>query len=143
MAHEILSVKLCQLDDCMEKLHSRIRMSETEDCIRLQRELTILEQECSETEYALREKLQRSKSALTAVLSQSCRQLEEIIRQTDEQLQTIIRSSPDEETAVEGRLLLAEYALDFAHLAASRALLVSMKAIDTQLLAQQKERSFP
>ena len=31
MAHEILSVKLCQLEERLAELHSRIRMSETAD----------------------------------------------------------------------------------------------------------------
>ena len=31
MAHEILSVKLCQLEERVERLHSRIRLSETAD----------------------------------------------------------------------------------------------------------------
>lgn len=36
MAHEILSVKLCQLDERMERLHSRIHISETASRNRLQ-----------------------------------------------------------------------------------------------------------
>ena len=47
------------------------------------------------------------------------------------------QDSPDPETAVEEKLLLAEYALDFAHQAADRALLLSMEAIDAQLQQQE------
>ena len=39
MAHEILSVKLCQLDERMERLHSRIHISETASRNRLQQEI--------------------------------------------------------------------------------------------------------
>ena len=47
----------------------------------------------------------------------------------------------DSKAAAEGKILLAEYALDFALEAANRALLLSMEAIDTQLTSQEQERS--
>ena len=31
MAHEIMSVKLCELDDRVARLHSRLRLTETAD----------------------------------------------------------------------------------------------------------------
>ena len=40
---------------------------------------------------------------------------------------------------VEEKILLAEFALDFAQRAAERALLISLEAIDAQLVWQQKE----
>ena len=50
MAHEILSVKLCQLDDRVGKLHTRIRMSETASPSQLKQEISMLKQECREGE---------------------------------------------------------------------------------------------
>ena len=61
MAHEILSVKLCQLDDRIGKLHSRIHMSEIAGHSQLRKEIEVMEQECMESESALRENLRRSK----------------------------------------------------------------------------------
>lgn len=141
MAHEILSIKLCQLEERVERLHSRIRLSETADRPRLGREMEQLEQECLASEAALREQLQHSRSGLVAILSQGYSQMEQIIQTSRDQLQTLARDNPEPEAGVEEKLLLAEYALDFAHQAADRALLFSMEAIDAQL--QQQEGSKP
>ena len=48
VAHEILCVKLSQLDDRRGKLHTRIHMRKTASHGRLQQEITSLEQECIE-----------------------------------------------------------------------------------------------
>lgn len=139
MAHEILSIKLCQLEERVDRLHSRIRLSETADRPRLRREMERLEQECLTSEAALREQLQHSRSALVSVLGQGYGQMEQIIQASRDKLQALARDNPDPAAAVEEKLLLAEYALDFAHQAADRALLFSMEAIDAQL--QQQEGS--
>lgn len=141
MAHEILSIKLCQLEERVERLHSRIRLSETADRPRLGQEMEQLEQECLASEAALREQLQHSRSGLVSILSQGYSQMEQIIQTSRDQLQTLARDNPEPEAGVEEKLLLAEYALDFAHQAADRALLFSMEAIDAQL--QQQEGSKP
>lgn len=139
MAHEILSIKLCQLEERVERLHSRIHLSETADRSRLRREMDQLEQECIAAEATLREHLQHSQSALVSILGQGYSQMEQIIQASRDQLQNLARDKPDPEATVEEKLLLAEYALDFAHQAADRALLFSMEAIDAQL--QQQEGS--
>ena len=142
MAHEILSFKLCQLDDRLEKLHSRIRMSETADHSQLRREIGQLERECTETELALRSRLQLSKSALVTVLSRSYGEMEQIIRRAEADLRGEAETEPDGDAWAEAKLLLAEYALDFAQQAADRALLLSMDAIDTELARREgTERS--
>lgn len=48
-------------------------------------------------------------------------------------------SYQDRESFIEEKILLAEYALDFAQRAAERALLISLDAIDSQLVWEQKE----
>ena len=48
---------------------------------------------------------------------------------------------PDAEAVAEEKILLAEYALDFAQQAADRALLLSMEAIDAQAIQQQERRT--
>ena len=60
MAHEILSVKLCELEDQLSRLSSRIHLSETAGHERLQREIKALAGECTETELTLQNKLQLS-----------------------------------------------------------------------------------
>ena len=141
MAHEILSVKLCQLDERMERLHSRIHISETACQSRLQQEIDALAEECDQAEATLRESLARSKSGVASVLSQGYDQVGQIIRSTKDRLQSIATANPDQEAAVEEKILLAEYALDFAHQAADRALLLCMDAISAQMFQQEEGRS--
>ena len=141
MAHEILSVKLCQLDERMERLHSRIHISETACQSRLQQEIDALAEECDQAEATLRESLARSKSGVASVLSQCYDQVGQIIRSTKDRLQSIATANPDQEAAVEEKILLAEYALDFAHQAADRALLLCMDAINAQMFQQEEGRS--
>lgn len=138
MAHEILSVKLCQLDDKVGRLHSRIHISETANHSQLSREIEALRQECTETELSLREKLRLSKSDLVSVLSKSYEKMEQLIQDAKAELQAVAGDCPDDNALAEAKILLAEYALDFAHQAADRALLISMDAIDTELMKQEQ-----
>lgn len=139
MAHEILSVKLSQLDDRLGRLHTRIHMSETASHGRLQQEIASLEQECTEADEILKKNLSHSKARIASVLSQNYGQIERTIQEADGQIRTMGMSCQDSESFVEEKILLAEYALDFAQRAAERALLISLEAIDTQLVWQQKE----
>ena len=139
MPHEILSVKLCELDEQIARLHSRIHLSETAGHERLRLEVEALQKECAETELTLCNKLHFSKAAVVTRLSEFYDKVEEIVRQ--ETLTPPVESQ-DKDLAAEEKLLLAEYALDFAMQAANRALLTSLKAIETQMEQQeQKERN--
>lgn len=141
MAHEILAAKLCELDESLGRLHSRVRLSEEAGHERLQQEIQRLERECAVEENALHENLRRSKSELTPVLEQSYLRVESILRQARCRMRAMAAECPNPEYAVEEQLLLAEYALDFAHRAADRALLISMEAIDAQLSTQKEGES--
>lgn len=136
MTHEILSVKLCQLSDRVGRLRSRIHMSETASHSQLRREIGFLERECAEAEMTLRENLRGSKSNLVSVVAQSYEQMERIIQNTKDQMKAMAADDPDAEAVAEEKILLAEYALDFAQQAADRALLLSMEAIDAQTIQQ-------
>ncbi len=138
MAHEILSVKLHQLDDSVTRLHRRVRIGETEDQDHLRREIRRLERECTEAEADLRESLRRSRAELAPALARSYGQVEREIRQSERQLRAASAGSRDPESAAEEQLLLAEYVLDFAHRAVDRALLFSLKAIDAQLSSRKE-----
>ncbi|HIT52885.1 MAG TPA: hypothetical protein IAD07_02975 [Candidatus Fimivicinus intestinavium] len=137
MAHEILSVKLCELEDQLSRLSSRIHLSETAGHERLQKEIKELTKECAETELMLRNKLQMSRADMVSVLSDAYGKIEQLVLKTKDLLQKQTDdSSPD--IAAEEKILLAEYALDFSAQAANRALLLSMEAIDAQLLQQER-----
>ena len=129
MSHEILSVKLCQLDDKISRLHSRIHMSETAGHAELRREIAAMKQEYAESETVLREKLRHSKSEMVSILDQGYRQMEQIVRNTEKRLRTMADDSLNTEAIAEEKILLAEYALDFAMQAANLELLVFLEAI--------------
>ena len=139
MAHEILSVKLCELEEQLSRLSGRIHLSETADHARLDQEIRALGRECDETELALRAKLQHSRSGMVSILGEFYGEVEKTVRMARDTLQRQ-RDGDDPERQVEEKILLAEYALDFALQAANRALLLSMQAIDAQLTQQTTER---
>ena len=141
MAHEILSVKLCELEDQLSKLDIRIHLSEIAGHMQLQQEIKALTNECTETELTLQRKLQMSRAGIVADLADTYREIEQIIHANRLKHQEQIAGKNDPDTAAEEKILLAEYALDFAVLAANRALLLSMEAVDAQLMQQERRTS--
>lgn len=138
MAHEILSVKLCELENQLSRLSSRIYLSETAGNERLQQEIQTLSKEYVENEMTLRKKLEMSKVELTATLADAYAAIQLIIEKTKSKLQTRADCQNNAVDVAEGKILLAEYALDFAAQAANQALLLSLEAIDAQM--QQEGR---
>ena len=53
MAHEILSVKMYELDKKLEQTHSRIQLAESMDTERLHQQIQNLWQECQESRITL------------------------------------------------------------------------------------------
>lgn len=139
MPHEILSIKLCELDETMSRLHSRIQLSETAGRERLRAEAESLRDECTEAELALRDKLQHSKANVLTGLSEFYQDAERLIQQVKEKIVHPSAGGQAETLTVEEKLLLAEYSLDFAVQAANRALLASLEAIEAQLAQQEKK----
>ena len=138
MPHEILSIKLCELDEAIGRMHSRIHLSETEKHSQLQQEIQALCQECAQAEMVMREKLQFSRAGVVAPLEKAYTQIEQIIRSVKEEQQKR-RQDEEDSLAEEEKLLLAEYALDFAVQAANHALLLALQAVDAQIVQQEKE----
>lgn len=124
MAHEILSVKLCELDEKICRLHSRIHLSESAGKERLEQEISELSAECEETELSLRDELRFSKASAVMPLAKLYAEVEDAAGKLREEQR--MGASAEEKT------LFAEYALDFAVLVADRAVLASMEAIDSQ-----------
>lgn len=140
MAHEILSVKLCELDTAVARLHSRIQLSEAAPPGQLRQEIELLQQECAASAMAMGQNLACSRAPLARALAQTYGEMEQSLGNARDRLhrQTAAETGTD---AAESKLLLAEYALDFAIQAANRALLLSMQAIDAQRTQQQNEGS--
>ena len=140
MAHEILTVKLCELEDQLVRLSSRIHLSETAGQDQLRQEIRALSKECAETELTLRKKLQLSKAKVVAALANTYGEIEQIIEKAKAALEEQAAGRNDADASAEEKILLAEYALDFAVQAANRALLLSMEAIDAQLTGREERR---
>ena len=64
MAHELLSVKLCELDEKLGRLHSRIQFSQTSDRESLARETKLIRRECEEEQQSLSRRLKFSRSEM-------------------------------------------------------------------------------
>ena len=140
MAHEILTVKLCELEDQLSRLSSRIHLTETANREQLHQEIRALSQECAETALTLQRKLRLSRAEVVATLAKTYGEIERIIQEAKSELEEQSIHRRDADYAAEEKILLAEYALDFAVQASNRALLLSMEAIDAQLTGQETER---
>ena len=141
MAHEILSVKLCELEDQFSRLSSRVHLSETAGHEQLQQEMMALSKECAETKLTLQKKLQMSKAEMVAVLASTYKEIEQALQTSRLKLQEQAADRDHSDALAEEKILIAEYALDFAALAANRALLLSMEAIDAQMTQEERRLS--
>ena len=135
MAHEILSVKMYELDKKLEQTHSRIQLAESMDTERLHQQIQNLRQECQESRITLENRLRHSKTDCVMKLAGVYDQVEaaNINLKNKEPIFGNVLSGTEE------KILTAEYALDFAMQAVNRALLVSLEAIEAQRLEEKKE----
>ncbi len=81
MAHEILTVKLCELEDQFARLSSRIRLTETASRSQLQQEIQALTRECAQTALTLENKLKRSRGEVAAVLADAYGKVDSVLQQ--------------------------------------------------------------
>ena len=137
MANEILAVKLCELDRKVGELHGRIEQSET---VPHEQHLRI---SCKSNDQMLRNNLKFSRAQAVQKLSEAYSEIVQIVRETKNSMKYPDWDSFQRETSAEEKILLAEYALDFAMQAADHALLISMEAIDAQMTQQELEASDP
>lgn len=113
MAYGMLSAKLCELDDDICRLHGRIQQGAEN----LDSEIRAAELELEESQKSLNERLAFSRSEAVQDIAKIYRRIENAL------------SSEQKELSADERLLLAEYSLDFAMLAARKAVLQSLRAI--------------
>lgn len=141
MSHEILTVKLHELDQKMGQLYSKIELSETASHAEVRRELESLRKECAEDERALQNKLKLSKASVVEEYSAVYDQLEEVLASVREKSSKPPTGSYGEEKAVEDKILTAEYSLDFAMQAIEHALLQAMEAIDAEMAQEERQEA--
>lgn len=139
MAHEILSVKLYEMDKEFARLHSRIELSETANLEQIEQEIEALQKECKEGKQILRKQLKYSRAKKVKKISEAYDKIEEIIDETQKGFCVSVSDTWDEELTEE-MVLLAEYSLDFAMQATNNALLISMKAIRLQLEEERRKK---
>lgn len=135
MAQGILNAKLDELDRQLRKVHRKIQKSGSANPARLRADLEQVRKEYAENEKALRNRLRFSRSGVVTGLSVSYNQVEQIIRETKNKMEM----PGGQEEKKEEKILLAEYALDFAMQAAERALLLSLEAMEAQTKQQEKK----
>lgn len=139
MKYETFSVKLYELKERLDSLNRQIHLSETGSHSQLRQEITKLRKTCAENEQKLRDKLQMSRADMVSEIRNGYCGIEQILQKTGIDLQMQISRCENDDAAVEEKILLAEYALDFAVQAADRAMLFSMEAIDAQRTLQEQE----
>lgn len=135
MAQGILNAKLDELDRQLRKIQRKIQKSGSANPARLRADLEQVRKEYAENEKALRNQLRFSRSGVVTGLSVSYNQVEQIIRETKNKMEM----PGGQEAEKEEKILLAEYALDFAMQAAERALLLSLEAMEAQTKQQEKK----
>lgn len=138
MAHEILTLKLRELEDQFSHLSRRICSSQTAGHEQLQQDMAALSQEWNQASADLRQSLQQSRAQIASVLANAYAEVEQAIQRADNTLQGHAHTPGNSDASSEEKILVAEYSLDFALLAANRALLLSLQAIDAQLTQEER-----
>ena len=87
MAHEILSVKLWELEEWLSRLSSRIRLCDTAGPGRLRQEMDSLARECAEAGLSLEEGLRRSRAKAAAILAKAWGEAGQAFRRAEAELE--------------------------------------------------------
>lgn len=139
MAQEILSAKLRELEEEIEKLCLRIRKSESAQKGELESEISALREECVQAEKDFHGRMEDCKAHIVREFADEYGDMEREFDRFKDTLISYIRENKDKEEVSEEKALIAEYSLDFAIAAAKNALLISMDAIDAQREEEEKE----
>ena len=112
MTHDILSVKLYELDKAIGQMHSRIEQGEMDCPEQVEKDIQELRRECR--------------------IAEAYDKVDQVIQIAQEQLGISFTEETTKELSAENKILLAEYFLDFAMQASNYALLMSLEAIHAQ-----------
>lgn len=138
MTEEILDAKLSELGERLTRLNSRIRQLQMDPPQNLEEQIASLNQSCIENQLALERKLSLSKAEKVRILDQMYQAIQKIIQEGTVKLQCAEPGAKEGEAA-EGKILLAEYALDFAFQVSDCALLYSLEALDARLKEEARK----
>ena len=132
MTHDILSVKLYELDKEIGQMHSRIEQGEMDCPEQVEKDIQELRRECRENREMLHNKMKYSKAKLVGRIAEAYDKVDQVIQIAQEQLGISFTEETTKELSAENKILLAEYFLDFAMQASNYALLMSLEAIHAQ-----------
>ena len=132
MTHDILSVKLYELDKAIGQMHSRIEQGEMDCPEQVEKDIQELRRECRENREMLHNKMKYSKAKLVGRIAEAYDKVDQVIQIAQEQLGISFTEETTKELSAENKILLAEYFLDFAMQASNYALLMSLEAIHAQ-----------
>ena len=98
----------------------------------LAEDIRVLRNECRENRENLHNKMKYSKAKLVGRISEAYERVDQVIQEVQQQLGISFAEEQISELSAENKILMAEYLLDFAMLAADHALLTSLEAIKAQ-----------
>ena len=93
MAHEILTVKLCEMDETIGRLHCRIHLSRDGQVYSTVPGDWDDQPEYAETELALRKKLKYSHSKMVSLLAGNYEEIEQIIQKSKADMEQLAEMS--------------------------------------------------
>ena len=132
MTNDIFSVKLYEMDKAIGQIHSRVEQGEKDSPEQLAEDIRVLRNECRENRENLHNKMKYSKAKLVGRISEAYECVDQVIQEVQQQLGISFAEEQISELSAENKILMAEYLLDFAMLAADHALLTSLEAIKAQ-----------
>lgn len=132
MTNDIFSVKLYEMDKAIGQIHSRVEQGEKDSPEQLAEDIRVLRNERRENRENLHNKMKYSKAKLVGRISEAYERVDQVIQEVQQQLGISFAEEQISELSAENKILMAEYLLDFAMLAADHALLTSLEAIKAQ-----------
>lgn len=132
MTNDIFSVKLYEMDKAIGQIHSRVEQGKKDSPEQLAEDIRVLRNECRENRENLHNKMKYSKAKLVGRISEAYERVDQVIQEVQQQLGISFAEEQISELSAENKILMAEYLLDFAMLAADHALLTSLEAIKAQ-----------
>lgn len=139
VAKMILNEKMAELEERLSGLHDRIRLYQKIPPQNLEKEIQALAKERSLNRQELEKKLYSSKAEMVRALGSMYQEIQGVIRKGIKNLEEKAPGDGGDKDA-EGKILLAEYALDFACQAADCSLQLSLEAMNAQLLQEQGKK---
>ena len=140
MTHDILSVKLYELDKAIGQMHSRIEQGEMDCPEQVEKDIQELRRECRENREMLHNKMKYSKAKLVGRIAEAYDKVDQVIQIAQEQLGISFTEETTKELSAENKILLAEYFLDFAMQASNYALLMSLEQSMHRMISRHRIR---